>query len=111
VEQHRVAVRRGALDIEAADRRVAAGAVLNDELHVALGLHLGRDQAGESVDAAAGRDRDDDADRTTWERRLRAQHARREDGAHSQHSDCIAAIDARHKKGLPERPRMAALPL
>ena len=31
VEQHRVAVRRGALHIEAADRRVAAGAVLDDE--------------------------------------------------------------------------------
>jgi hypothetical protein len=96
VEQHGVAVRRGTLDIEAADGRVAAGAVLDDELHVALDLDLGRDQAREGVDAAARRNRNDDADRAIGERRLRAQHIRCGYGAsRRQHcSDCVTAIDA-----------------
>ena len=73
MEQHGVAVRRGALHLEAADRAVAAGAVLDDEMNVALSLDLGGDQAREGVDAAARRHRNDDADGAIGKPRLRAQ--------------------------------------
>ena len=77
VEQHGVAVRRGALHVEAADRAVAAGAVLDDERDVALGLGLGGDQAREGVDAAARRHRHDDADGAVGEAPARARRSAR----------------------------------
>ena len=66
------------MDIEAADRAVAAGAVLDDELNVALRFDLGGDQPGEDVDAAARRHRNDDADGAIGKTGLRTQDARRQ---------------------------------
>src|SRR5262249_40280064 len=81
VEQHRITIRGSALDVQAPDRAIAAGAVLNKELNVALGLDLGCNEAREGVDASAWRYGNDDADWAIGENRLRAHDTWRERGA------------------------------
>ncbi len=81
VEQHRVAIRCGALDVKAPDRAIAAGTVLNEELNVALGLDLGCNEAREGVDASTRRYGNDDADWAIGENRLRAHDTWREHDA------------------------------
>jgi hypothetical protein len=62
VEQHCIAIRRSAPDVEAPDRAIAAGTVLNEELNIALGLDLGCNEAREGVDASTRRYGNDNAD-------------------------------------------------
>ena len=81
VEQHRIAIRRSALDVEPPNRAIAAGTVLNEELNIALSLDLGCNEAREGIDASTRRYRNDDADRTIGKHRLRAHAAWREQGA------------------------------
>jgi hypothetical protein len=81
VEQHRIAIRRGPLDVEAPDRAVPTGTVLDHELNTALGRDLGCNEAREGVDASARRYRNDDADWMIGETRLRAHDSWREHGA------------------------------
>src|SRR5882724_4505369 len=101
VKQHRVAVWRRALDIKTANRGVTTGTVLDDELHVVLGLGLGGNQARKGVDAAARRHRHHDADRTGGEVGLRAQHAGRCDNAKKRNNG-VTAIDAARHEMCPE---------
>jgi hypothetical protein len=44
VKQHRVPVRRSTMNVEACDRAISAGAVLDDELNVRQGADLSRNQ-------------------------------------------------------------------
>ena len=81
MEQHCIAIRRGALDVEAPDRAIPAGTVLDDELNTALGRDLRCNEAREGVDAPARRYGNDDANWTIGETRLRAQDTWREHGA------------------------------
>jgi hypothetical protein len=62
VEQHGAAVGRRALHIEAADRAVAARAVLHKEMNVALSFDLGGDEAREGIDPSTRRHGNDHAD-------------------------------------------------
>ena len=78
VEQHGVAIRRRMLHIEAADRAVAARAVLHKEMNVALGFDLGGDEAREGIDASTRRHGNDDADGAIGKPRLRTRCSRRE---------------------------------
>jgi hypothetical protein len=81
VEQHCITIRGSALDVEAPDRAIPAGTVLNDELNTALGRDLGCNEAREGVDASAWRYGNDDADWAIGENRLRAHDTWRERGA------------------------------
>jgi hypothetical protein len=81
VEQHRIAIRRSALDVEPSDRAIAAGTVLNDELNIALSLDLGCNEPREGIDTSTRRYGNDDADWAIGENRLRAYDTWREQGA------------------------------
>ncbi|MBV8241622.1 MAG: 2-oxoglutarate and iron-dependent oxygenase domain-containing protein [Hyphomicrobiales bacterium] len=82
------------MDVEAPDRAIAAGTVLNEELNVALGLDLGCNEAREGVDASTRRHGNDDADWAIGENRLRAHDTWREHDARGRQErrNCVTTI-------------------
>ena len=99
-EAERIAVRLGARDLLGADAAAAADAVLDDQLLTQALTELLRDQAGDGVRAAAGGERDDEADRPLRPARVGGLCMRRgrPKASREQHQD-----QASHEVGLPCR--------
>ena len=113
VEQQRVAVRRRLRDELRADAAAGAGAVLDDERLAELRAHAVGENPRDAVDAAAGRERNDDAHRLDRirlrERAPRATPAAaREQQAAHMRGDRIASIDGSPRVGHHRRRRVLA---